>query len=154
MPQPRVPVPVVLKHLERICCDFVGSNPATAVQLIAVFETIFRFLNERARDHEARSVIAGISNQRVWPVLMLVERGQDEKDAVTQRLLSAQEMTFAPDLDFAPCIFEVAPNSQLLAFKDLLQTAGVPSVPSIDTLTRCSSSLPSFLCFLFRIHSC
>ena len=53
-----------------------------------------------------------------------------------KRLLAAHELCF--DMDFSPFIFRIAPDSPLAAFRDLLQIAGVPRAPSVDTLTRYS----------------
>jgi len=138
-------VPVVLKHLEKICSDFV-ENCAAEDQLLRVFESVFGFLNERANKPGPQTLIAQLSDKHVWPLSMALSRSLNRpqpkislhvvraETKPPRKLLAAHELCL--DMDLSPCIFRVAADSQLGAFKGLLLAAGVPHVPTVETLMR------------------
>lgn len=131
-PGPKVPVAIVLSHLEKVCEDFVlDVTKEEEEQLLGVFDRIFSYLNDEAGKSESRKLIATLEQKRVWPLALVMPR------AVTppqRSLLATDELCF--DMELSPYVFRVAADSRLADFQGLLRAAGVPQEPSISTLTR------------------
>jgi len=96
-------VPIVIKHLEKICSDYI-ENRAAEDQLLRGFESVFGFLNERANKPGPQNLIAQLSDKRVWPLVMALSRSlnpsQKYRSMLLELRLNLQE-NFSQPMKFA-----------------------------------------------------